>query len=102
MLRAPRLVSAGGHAELFRGYPGLRLAVTYEGDPGWLHEGLMLWVIKPDRFAVLNLDGDMHDNMRNSWRTAQIMTGRRRFLDSRGCCRPCRLDGGRRGAPSHH
>ena len=34
MLRAPRLMSTGGHAELSRGYPGLRLAVTYEDDLG--------------------------------------------------------------------
>ena len=39
----------------------------------------MLWVIKPDRFVVLTPDGDMHDEMRNSWCTAQTMTGRRRY-----------------------
>ena len=41
MLRAPRLVNTGGHAELSRGYPGLRLAVTCEDDPGWLHKRLI-------------------------------------------------------------
>ena len=42
---------------------------------------LMLWVIKPDRFVVLTPDGDMYGEMRDSWRTAQIMTGRQRYPD---------------------
>ena len=67
-------MNTGGHAKLSRGYPGHRLAVTCEDDPGWLHERLALWVIKPDRFVVLTPDGDMYDKMRDSWRAAQIMT----------------------------
>ena len=79
MNRAARLVNTGDHVELSRGYPALRVAVTYEDDPGWLHERLMLWVVEPDRFVVLTPDGDMYEEMRETWRSAQIVTGRRRF-----------------------
>ena len=41
----------------------------------------MLWVTKPHKFVVLTPDGDMYDEMRDSWRTAQIMTGRQRYPD---------------------
>ena len=78
MLRALRLVNTRRNAELSRGYPGPRLAVTYEDDCGWLRERLILWVIKPDKFVVLSPDGDVYDEMRDSWRAAQIMTGRQR------------------------
>ena len=39
----------------------------------------MLWVVEPDRFVVLTPDGDMYEEVRETWRSAQIMTGRRRF-----------------------
>ena len=78
-------------------------AVTYEDDPGRLHERLMLRVIKPDRFVVLTLDGDLYDEMLDSWRTAQIMTGRQRYPDGpTDVVAFCRTDGGQRVAPSHH
>ena len=34
MNQAPRLVGTGDHVDLSRGYIGLRVAVTYEDDPG--------------------------------------------------------------------
>ena len=79
MNQAPRLVSTADHVDLSSGYPGLRVAVTYEDDPGWLHERLLLWVIEPDRFVVLTPEGDMYEEMRDTWLTAQVMTGRRHF-----------------------
>ena len=79
MNQAPRLVSTGDDVDLSSGYPGLRVAVTFEDDPCWLHERLLLWVIEPDRFVVLTLDGDMYEEMRDTWLTAQSMTGRRHF-----------------------
>ena len=79
MDRAPRLVNTGDHVDLSSGYPGLRVAVTCEDDPDWLHERLLLWVIEPDRSVVLTPDGDMYEEMRDTWLTAQIMTGRRHF-----------------------
>ena len=68
--RRPRRASGG--------YPGLRVAVTYKDDPGWMHERLMLWEVEPDRFVVLTPDGDMYEEMRETWRSAQIMTLSRR------------------------
>ena len=83
MNQAPRLVSTGDHVDLSSGYPGLRVAVTYEDDPGWLHERLLLLVIEPDRFVVLTSDGDdMYEEMRDTLLTAQVMTGRRRSKSS--------------------
>ena len=79
--RAPRLVNTGDHVKLFRGYPGLRVGVTYEDDPGCMHERRMLWVVEADRFEVLAPDGDIYEEMRETWRSAQIMTDRRRFPD---------------------
>ena len=40
-----------------------------------MHERLMLWVVEPDRFVVLAPDGDMFEEMRETWRSAQIMMG---------------------------
>ena len=77
--QAPRLVSTGDHVDHCSGYLGLRVVVTYEDDPGWLHERLLLWVIEPDRFVVLTPDGDMYEETQDTWLTAQIMTGRRYF-----------------------
>ena len=79
MSQAPRLLSSGDHVDLSNGYPGLCVAVTYEGDPDWLHERLLLWVIEPERFVVLTPDEDMYEEMRDTWLPAQIMTGRRYF-----------------------
>ena len=77
--QAPRLANTGDHVELSGGYAGLRVALTCEDDPGWLHEKLLLWVIEPDRFVVLTPDGHMYEEMRDTWHTAQVMTGRRHF-----------------------
>ena len=71
-------MNTGDHVELCGRYPGLRVAVIYEDDPGWTHERLMLWVVEPDRFVVLTPDGDMYEEMRETCRNAQIVTGRRR------------------------
>ena len=79
MNQASRLVGTGDHIDLSFGYPGLRVAVTCEDDPGLLHERLLLWVIEPDRLVVLTPDGDMHEEMRDTWLTAPVMTGRRHF-----------------------
>ena len=75
--RVPRLVSTGHHVDLSNGYPGLRGSVTYEDDPGWLHERLLLWVIEPVWFVVLTPDGDTYEEMGDTWLTAQVMAGRR-------------------------
>ena len=72
-------MSTGDHVDLSNGCPGLRVAVTYEGEPDWLHERLLLWVIEPDRFVVLTPDGDMYEEMPDTWLAAQVMTGRRHF-----------------------
>ena len=102
MNRAPRLVNTGDHVILSRGYPGLRVAVTYEDDPGWMHETLMLWVVEPDKFVVLT-PGDMYEEMRETWRSAQIVTGRRRLPQRTSEC-GCfsRSHGRHRNDPTHH
>ena len=51
----------GDHVDLSSGYLGLRVAVTFGDDLGWLHERLLLWVIEPDRFVVLTPDGNMYE-----------------------------------------
>ena len=79
MSRAPRFVNTGDHVELSSGYPCWCVAVTYEDDPGWLHERLLLWVIEPDRFVVLTPDGDTYEEMRDTWLAPQVMTGRLHF-----------------------
>ena len=79
MNQARRLVSTADHVDLSSGYPVLRVAVACEDDPGWLHERLLLWVIEPNRFVVLTPEGDMYEEMRDTWLIAQVMTGRRHF-----------------------
>ena len=39
--------------------PGLRIAVQYSDDPGWLHERLILWKVAKDRIVVATPDGDV-------------------------------------------
>ena len=52
-------MSTGDHVDLSSGYLGLRVAVTHDYNPCWLHERLLLWAIEPDRFVVLTPDGDI-------------------------------------------
>ena len=39
----------------------------------------MLWVVESDRSVVLTPDGDMYEEVQETWCSVQIVTGRRRF-----------------------
>ena len=57
----------------------MRVAVTCEDDLGWLNERMLLCVIEPDRFVALTLDGDVYEEVRDTWFAAQVVTGRRQL-----------------------
>ena len=40
--------------------PGLRLLVSYETDPGWHHERVLLAPVIDDDWMVLTADGDVY------------------------------------------
>ena len=75
------LPRAGSFAAVKSGYPGMRLLVSYNSDPGWHHGRVVLWMISKTRFVVLTPDGDMYDERLRDHATVMIMTGRLNYPD---------------------
>ena len=61
--------------------PGDKLIVTYEGDPGYGHERLVLWPAfagddGADEYVILTAGGDMYSEALTDWKDVIIMTGK--------------------------
>ncbi len=53
---------------------GLRVLVTYEDDPGWHHERLLLWCVQRKRWVALTPD-EVFDDYESAW----LITGVDRY-----------------------
>ena len=55
--------------------PGLRLLVSYETDPGWHHERLLLSPVINDDWVVLTPDDDVYAESLSDWKSVEVLSG---------------------------
>lgn len=75
--RLPLLPLAGVSMEHLR--PGLRLLVTFEGEPGWHHERVLLYPWLGDQWIILMPDGDEYAEALGWWNTRSVLTGKEAY-----------------------
>ena len=68
-------VSVSRAALKLRFRPGLRLLVSYETDPGWHHERVLLSPIIDDDWLVLTPDDDVYSESLSDWKSVEVLTG---------------------------
>ena len=68
-------VSASRAALRSRFRPGLRLLVSYEMDPGWHHERVLLSSVIDDDWVVLTPDDDVYSESLSDWKSVEVLTG---------------------------
>ena len=56
--------------------PGLRLLVSFETDPGWHHERVLLAPVIDDDWMVLTPDDDRYAESFGDWKSVDILTGK--------------------------
>ena len=55
--------------------PGLRLLVSYETDPGWHHERVLLSPVIDNDWVVLTPDDDVYSESLSDWKSVEVLTG---------------------------
>ena len=60
--------------------PGSRGRVTYEDDPGWVHERVWLWPVSLTSYIVYTPDNDMYEEDQSDYESVVMTSGRTQAL----------------------